>query len=42
MLAQLLIFSAFQVALLGGFVSHLDRLLYAAVNCLQMVDPVNG
>lgn len=30
-----------EVALLGGFVSHLDRLLYAAVNCLQMVDPVN-
>ncbi|KAL1556274.1 VPS35 endosomal protein sorting factor-like isoform X4 [Salvia divinorum] len=30
-----------EVALLGGFVSHLDGLLNAAVNCLQMIDPVN-
>ncbi|KAH6822817.1 hypothetical protein C2S53_017113 [Perilla frutescens var. hirtella] len=31
-----------EVALLGGFVSHLDGLLNAAVNCLQMVDSVNA
>ncbi|XP_042006447.1 VPS35 endosomal protein sorting factor-like isoform X2 [Salvia splendens] len=30
-----------EVALLGGFVSHLDGLLNAAVNCLEMIDPVN-
>ncbi|XP_057787699.1 uncharacterized protein LOC131004943 isoform X3 [Salvia miltiorrhiza] len=30
-----------EVAVLGGFVSHLDGLLNAAVNCLQMNDPDN-
>lgn len=42
MLALLLILSAYQVALMGGFFSHLAGLLDAAVNCLQMIDPVNG
>lgn len=40
--AHLLSFSMYQVALLGGFVSHSDGLINAAVNCLQNVDPVNG
>ncbi|KAL2476340.1 hypothetical protein Adt_37076 [Abeliophyllum distichum] len=31
-----------EVALLGGFVSHLDMLIDAAVNCLRNVEPVDG
>ncbi|KAL7130929.1 hypothetical protein ABFS83_13G165300 [Erythranthe nasuta] len=31
-----------EVALLGGFISHTDGLIDAAVNCLQNVDSVNG
>ncbi|KAL7087955.1 hypothetical protein ACP275_13G099800 [Erythranthe tilingii] len=31
-----------EVALLGGFISHTDGLIDAAVNCLQNVDLVNG
>ncbi|KAK6149319.1 hypothetical protein DH2020_016844 [Rehmannia glutinosa] len=31
-----------EVALLGGFISHSDGLIDAALNCLQNVDSVNG
>ncbi|KAK4439774.1 VPS35 endosomal protein sorting factor-like [Sesamum alatum] len=31
-----------EVAILGGFISHLDGLINAAINCLQSVDSVDG
>lgn len=32
----------YQVAVHGGFISHTDGLIVAAVNCLQNIDSVNG
>ncbi|KAL0443353.1 UNVERIFIED_CONTAM: VPS35 endosomal protein sorting factor-like [Sesamum latifolium] len=31
-----------EVAILGGFISHVDGLIDAAINCLQSVDSVDG
>lgn len=31
-----------EVAILGGFISHVDELIDAAINCLQSVDSVDG
>ncbi|KAL0399202.1 UNVERIFIED_CONTAM: VPS35 endosomal protein sorting factor-like [Sesamum radiatum] len=31
-----------EVAILGGFISHVDGLINAAINCLQSVDSVDG
>ncbi|KAL0353662.1 UNVERIFIED_CONTAM: VPS35 endosomal protein sorting factor-like [Sesamum angustifolium] len=33
---------SYMVAILGGFISHVDGLINAAINCLQSVDSVDG